>query len=654
MLLLAAVVPAWATVYAVDPAGTGDFLDLPTALAVVADGDTLALAPGTYPTVALDGKVVRIEAIDPQTVTLFGVTVTGGDVLVRGVRFVDAPDAVEVLGGRLTIESATFVGFAGAAAVRAGPGSDVSLVGVDMERVTASLAPVVVDGGRLTVTDSRFSHGVGALSGAILATHATLDVSGSSFTANRSTDGAGAIGAEGGATDLRGSDFSDNLGVDGGAVGVVDGSLSGTDLVFANNYAGFGGQLALRDGSVGWLARVWMSGGGAEEGAGIAVEDAALSATNLVLRQGEALDVGGGVFLAGGVVDLRYAVVTENAGGIGGGLAVDDGILSLQGVIVVGNFGGDIANASGTPVRVEASLFSQSGGAMAGDIDFAADVVWGDPRFVDPAGDYALSSWSPGLDAGPWGEGDRDHTRADIGAFGGLGAWGLPDADGDGEVRGRDCDDADASAHLGAPEVWYDRIDQDCGGDSDFDQDGDGFDSSLYGGVDCNDVDPTVNPGADERDDDGADLDCDGLDDVDIDGDGWPATVDCDDADPLAFPGAPDVWYDGIDRNCDGGSDFDADGDGADRDMTDCDDTDPTVYVEAPEVAADGVDQDCDGADLLVDSGHDSASVDGVQASRDVNFRSGSGGCNSTDDLGVQALTAAIAVLALTGRRRFL
>lgn len=654
MLLLAAIAPAWATVYTVDPAGTADFNDLPAALAAAVDGDTLALAAGTYPTVAIDGKVVRIEAIDPLAVTLFGVTVTGGDVFVRGVRFVDAPDAVEVLGGRLTLEATSFTGFAGAAAVRVSAGAEVILRGVDMDSVRASLAPVVVEGGGLVVRDSRFTHGLGAFAGAIFATGGTTDIAGTSFTVNRSTDGAGAVYADGSSTALGLCDFSDNLGVEGGALAIVDGTLAATDLVFTNNYAGFGGHLALRDHAVGYLVRTWMTGGSAEEGGSIAVADASLSAANLILHRGRALDVGGGLYLAGGVADLRYAVITGNDAGIGGGLAVDDGILSVQGAIVVDNVGGDLASAAATAVRVEASLFRQRVGAVTGDVDFAADVRWGDPLFVDPSADYALTTWSPALDSGPRGEGDPDHTHADMGAFGGALAWRLPDADQDGEVRGRDCDDHDPSAHLGAPEIWYDRVDQDCGSDSDFDQDGDGFDSSLYGGPDCNDVDPTVNPGADEYDDDGSDLDCDGLDDIDEDGDGWPATVDCDDDAPLTFPGAPDAWYDGVDRNCDGGSDFDADGDGADRDVTDCDDTDSTIYVEAPEIAADGIDQDCDGADLQVDTGPESDIVGGADAVRDQNFRSGSGGCNSTDDLGIQLLTAAIAVLALTGRRRFL
>ena len=34
----------------------------------------------------------------------------------------------------------------------------------------------------------------------------------------------------------------------------------------------------------------------------------------------------------------------------------------------------------------------------------------------------------------------------------------------------------------GASDLWYDGVDQDCAGDSDYDQDGDGGDSDQHGG----------------------------------------------------------------------------------------------------------------------------------------------------------------------------
>jgi len=196
------------------------------------------------------------------------------------------------------------------------------------------------------------------------------------------------------------------------------------------------------------------------------------------------------------------------------------------------------------------------------------------------------------------------------------------DPDGDGVPWPEDCDSGSADVYPGADEIWYDGVDQDCGGDDDFDQDGDGFVPAEYEGVvtegvpgsgtlpagDCDDLEAAVNPDAIEVWYDGVDQDCDEASDYDADADGFEHADhggdDCDDEDPAINPEATEVWYDGVDQDCDD-NDCDQDGDGLDADpdgdgdgycdQVDCDDEDPEVG--GTEVWYDGVDQDCDGND---------------------------------------------------------
>jgi len=55
-----------------------------------------------------------------------------------------------------------------------------------------------------------------------------------------------------------------------------------------------------------------------------------------------------------------------------------------------------------------------------------------------------------------------------------------------------DCDDSDGDVNPGATEIWYDGTDSDCDGKSDYDADGDGYDSDEYSGDDCDDTDASA------------------------------------------------------------------------------------------------------------------------------------------------------------------
>ena len=57
---------------------------------------------------------------------------------------------------------------------------------------------------------------------------------------------------------------------------------------------------------------------------------------------------------------------------------------------------------------------------------------------------------------------------------------------------GDDCNDANNKVYAGAAEVWYDGIDENCDGRSDYDQDLDGLISNVYGGTDCDDTKSSI------------------------------------------------------------------------------------------------------------------------------------------------------------------
>ena len=185
-----------------------------------------------------------------------------------------------------------------------------------------------------------------------------------------------------------------------------------------------------------------------------------------------------------------------------------------------------------------------------------------------------------------------------------------PDADADGSPASLDCDDGNPNINPQATELC-DGIDNDCDGRVDDDDDdvpeealdswysdldGDGFGSSLQGGLACEGPANTVNQGGDCAEDDptiypGASEVCDGLDN-DCDG-------VADDDDTSLDKSSAVSWY--RDKDEDGygdpGSSTSACAapQGYTADQRDCDDGDDEINPSAEEICNDGLDNDCSG-----------------------------------------------------------
>lgn len=563
----------------------------------------LLLSPGTWDAVELDtGRAVLLRGVSAFDTRIEGAAVTHADgaltlqsMMVRG-EVSAAPGTVglgEVVFQRQQLDEA-------GPAVTVGAGGQLHASQVLVTGWTSPDGAVVVDGGGAAeVRETAF---VGCSGGTAAAVHV---VDGAFFGEDldvlrgRSSAGPGLV-LDAGSAVVRDLLVRDSLAQVGGAVAITGGTAYLSDLRLEDNEADQGAHLAVRGGVVD-LKRVSMSGGQASAGGGFWMDGGSLTATNALFEQLSADDEGGAGWVEGGAATVVQATVHNTVAGSVGGFGAAGGTVAVHRSILTLVDGVALAESGAGEASLHDSLMwgILAGEPVSSGVDWEINGTVQDPRMRGAAaGDYTLLADSPGLDLGIGGETDPDGTAGDLGMYGGRHAWSLADADGDGFVDGRDCDDSDATINESADDQLYDGIDQDCDGRSDFDQDRDGFDAVEFGGTDCDDTDQLVFPGAVEDAVDGVDRDCDGEDAPDADGDGWVSTLDCDDSDPEVNPEAPEDWYDGVDQDCGGGSDFDRDGDGYESrgyGGTDCDDNNSAVHPGAVELDGDRVDQDCDG-----------------------------------------------------------
>lgn len=159
-----------------------------------------------------------------------------------------------------------------------------------------------------------------------------------------------------------------------------------------------------------------------------------------------------------------------------------------------------------------------------GDATLGAANVW----YADGDGDGFGATASTPACAQPDGyvavDGDCDDQQSGLNPA----MWWYPDFDGDtygaidagvqqcepptGYIAdGHDCLDTDASVLPGGEDTWYDGVDGNCDGASDYDADGDGADSDAYAGSDCDDTTDTIGPNVPEVCSNRIDDDCDGV-----------------------------------------------------------------------------------------------------------------------------------------------
>lgn len=218
-------------------------------------------------------------------------------------------------------------------------------------------------------------------------------------------------------------------------------------------------------------------------GGGCWVASELLTATNMSFLGNQALDTGSALCLYETHGDFTNLLFADNFGAAA--LYAHDtnsGFYStFKYSAFVDNEGGHL---SGELLPEELDEAGNLTDLDAGIMGWSQDGDWANDRIV-------LSPSSPLIDAGDPALLDGDGSRSDIGHHGGP-LDILADADEDGWDTRYDCDDTDPNVNPETPEIWYDGVDGDCRGDSDFDQDGDGENTNAFGGDDCDDTDPNI------------------------------------------------------------------------------------------------------------------------------------------------------------------
>jgi len=223
-----------------------------------------------------DNKYRVFYIVFDRTVTINNLTLTGGSTE-RGSAITTLP------GGRLRITNSRFTDNHAPrdGGVIDSSGTILTIANSVFENNSAGLGGVIfsewkphldADNGTLTIVDSIFKNNVAGYAGVLNNSRGVVNIRNSAFIGNRAEDDnaeGGAIRNFFGSLDIRNSSFTENSGQNGGAIYIFDTTLNITDSTLGGNEAGLGGALYVTYLHEVTFTHVTVANNRAEDGGGI-------------------------------------------------------------------------------------------------------------------------------------------------------------------------------------------------------------------------------------------------------------------------------------------------------------------------------------------------------------------------------------------------
>jgi hypothetical protein len=265
--------------------------------------------------------------------------------------------------------------------------------------------------------------------GAVKVSHGDSVFSGNTYEGNSAWVSGGAVLAADSGSTFRNERFVDNTAaLDGGAIAILDGwdPMLLEDCVFEGNHADAdGGHLFVSvAGQTVTLRRLELSGGSADRGGALFVEDTRVRVENSVFVDNDAVLSGGAAYLDTAEGDLVNNVVGWNTAPQGSAVTfADSGGVAVTNTVFRSNTGSAAsARATGGAPTFTYDDFSGNDGnfsGMAGVAGTAGNLMTL-PGFVNASrGNFHLRATSHLRNAGAPAILDEDGTRSDIGLYGG-------------------------------------------------------------------------------------------------------------------------------------------------------------------------------------------------------------------------------------------